>query len=65
MRILRAVVLLIVGVCGLVCSITGTMLQSSVHGWEVVPMADRERLIVGPVALALTAVGAILVYKRQ
>ena len=65
MRILKAIVLLIVGVCGLVCSITGTMLQSTVQGWEIVPMADRERLIVAPVALALTAVGAILSYKRQ
>jgi hypothetical protein len=61
----ESVALLIVGVSGLVCAIAGTMLQSTVHGWEVVPMAARERLLVAPVALVFTVVGAILVYRRQ
>ncbi len=65
MRIIKSVVLLIVGMSGLLCAITGMALQSTVQGWEIVPIAARERLLVAPVALVLTAVGAILVYKRQ
>jgi hypothetical protein len=65
MKILKSVVLLIVGVSGLVCAITGTMLQSTVNGWAVVPMAERDRLLVAPVALVFVAAGALLVHRRQ
>jgi hypothetical protein len=65
MRMLKALVLLITGVSVLVCAISGYTLQSTVDGWAIVPMGTSERVILGPFALSMTIIGAILVFKRQ
>jgi membrane associated rhomboid family serine protease len=68
-KVLKALVILIVGVSGAVSAASGYMLQASptaALGWDIVPFSNiMERLTIGAGALVLIPIGALLVYKRQ
>jgi hypothetical protein len=65
MRVLKALLWLWVGVSCLVVAATGYSLQATVSGWTVVPVGTRERLLIAPPGIAITAVGLIRLLKRR
>lgn len=65
--LIKALLILFLGVSGLVIAVSGHMLQSTAlgWGWTAVPASAYERVIAGTMGIIFTSIGALLVYKLQ
>lgn len=47
------------GVCNLLCAVTGRVVESTMSGWALTPLAGEDRLIAGFMGLLLGLVGLV------